>query len=117
TLLPAVLVAMGDRVLVARGRNNADRAAEGRWTRWTSKAMQHPGRTLAAGLGDLLLLAAPALGMRLGMPAAGVVDQGNQSRDGYDAVVANFGPGAPAPMFATVPVAQADAVVAAALLD
>ena len=117
TLLPAVLVAMGDRVLVSRNRKNADRAAEGRWTRWTARAMQRPGLTLALGLGVLILLAAPALGMRLGMPAAGVVDQGHQSRDGYDAVVDNFGPGAPAPMFATVPAAQADGVVALALQD
>jgi len=117
TLLPAVLVAMGDRVLVARGRKNPDRAAEGRWTRWTGRAMRRPGLTLAFGLGMLVLLAAPALGMRLGMPAAGVVDQGHQSRDGYDAVVDDFGPGAPAPMFATVPSEQADAVVALALTD
>ena len=117
TLLPAVLVAMGDRVLDARGHKNADRAAEGRWTRWTARAMKRPGWTLALGLGFLLLLAAPALGMRLGMPAAGVVDKGEQSRDGYDAVVEHFGPGAPAPMFAIVPADQADAVVALARAD
>ena len=117
TLLPAVLVAMGDRVLDARGHKNADRAAEGRWARWTARAMKRPGWTLALGLGFLLLLAAPALGMRLGMPAAGVVDKGEQSRDGYDAVIENFGPGAPAPMFAIVPADQADAVVALALSD
>jgi RND superfamily putative drug exporter len=117
TLLPAVLIAMGDRVLVSRGRKSAERAAEGRWTRWTLQAMRRPRLTLAVGVGVLLLLAAPALGMRLGMPAAGVVDQGHQSRDGYDAVVENFGPGAPAPMFATVPAGQADAVVTLALTD
>ena len=117
TLLPAVLVVMGDRVLVARGRTNPDRAAEGRWTRWTTRAMRRPGVTLAVGLGVLLALAAPAIGMRLGMPAAGVVDQGRQSRDGYDAVVDNFGPGAPAPMFAIVLAARADAVVTFALAD
>jgi RND superfamily putative drug exporter len=49
--------------------------------------------------------------MRLGMPAAGVVDQGSQSRDGYDAVVDAFGPGAPAPLFVTVPAAEATRVV------
>ena len=117
TLLPAILVVMGDRVLVARGRTHPDRAAEGRWTRWTTSAMRRPGVTLATGLGVLLALAAPAIGMRLGMPAAGVVDQGHQSRDGYDAVVDNFGPGAPAPMFAIVLAARADAVVTFALAD
>ena len=117
TLLPAVLVALGDRVLVAKGHDDPDRAAEGRWARWTAAAMRRPGATLAAGLGLLLLLAGPALGMRLGMPAAGVVDTGHQSRDGYDAVVEHFGDGAPAPMFATVPADQADAVVALAAVD
>lgn len=117
TLLPAVLVALGDRVLVAKGHDDPDRAAEGRWARWTAAAMRRPGATLAAGLGLLLLLAAPALGMRLGMPAAGVVDQGRQSRDGYDAVVEHFGDGAPAPMFATVPVDQAAAVIELATAD
>jgi RND superfamily putative drug exporter len=117
TLLPAVLVSLGDRVLVTRGRANPDRAAEGRWARWTSAAMRRPALTLTVGLGVLLLLAGPALGMRLGMPAAGVVDEGHQSRDGYDAVVEHFGPGAPAPMFATVPTDQAPAVIDAATGD
>jgi len=117
TLLPAVLVLLGDRVLVARSAVDPDRAAEGRWTRWTARAMRRPGATLAAGLALLLLLAAPALGMRLGMPAAGVVDRGEQSRDGYDAVVADFGPGAPAPLFVVTPVRDADRVVAIAGAD
>ena len=117
TLLPAVLVALGDRVLVARGHDDPDRAAEGRWARWTARAMRRPGVTLAAGLTLLLVLAAPALGMRLGMPAAGVVDRGAQSRDGYETVVAEFGPGAPAPLFVTVPAADAERVVAIAGAD
>jgi RND superfamily putative drug exporter len=117
TLLPAMLVALGDRVLVARGRRDSDRAAEGRWARWTAAAMRRPGLTLAAGLGVLLVLAGPALGMRLGMPGAGVVDRGEQSRDGYDAVVASFGDGAPAPLFVTVPTGGAAAVVELAAAD
>ena len=117
TLLPAILVALGDRVLVARGHTDPDRAAEGRWSRWTAAAMRRPGITLAAGLGLLLVLAGPALGMRLGMPAAGVVDRGQQSRDGYDAVVQHFGPGAPAPLFVTVPAGNAATVVAVASAD
>ena len=96
TLLPAILVPLGDRVLVARGARTPTgppRAAgpAGR------PAPAPPGATLAAGLGLLLLLAAPAVGMRLGMPGARVVDTGQQSRDGYDIVVDSFGPGAAAP--------------------
>lgn len=117
TLLPAVLVALGDRVLVARGKDDPDRAAEGRWTRWTAGAMRRPGITLAAGLGVLLLLAGPALGMRLGMPGARVVDEGRSSRDGYDMLVTAFGPGAAAPLFVTVDESEAAQVVAAAQAD
>ena len=113
TLLPAILVALGDRALKKRSTRRASTtsAAEGRWVRWTAAAMRKPGATLAAGLGVLLLLAAPALGMRLGMPAAGVVDRGAQSRDGYDAVTAAFGPGAAAPLLVTVPAANAQHVI------
>jgi RND superfamily putative drug exporter len=117
TLLPAVLVAMGDKVLVARGHKDPDRAAEGRWARWTGLALSHPGRTLTAGLAFLLLLAAPAIGMRLGMPGARVVDEGRSSRDGYEMLVSSFGPGAAAPLFITVPADQASEVVALASAD
>jgi RND superfamily putative drug exporter len=112
TLLPAILVLLGDRALQnRRSGTDGDVVAVGRWARWTATAMRRPGLTLAAGLGLLLLLAVPALGMRLGMPAAGVVDQGNQSRDGYDTVIEAFGPGAPAPLFVTVPAVDAARVV------
>ncbi len=117
TLLPAILVALGDRVLVAKAEDDPDRAAEGRWARWTAAAMRRPGVTLAAGLAILGLLAAPALGMRLGMPGARVVDEGLQSRDGYETVVASFGPGAAAPLFVTVPATDAGAVVELASND
>ena len=117
TLLPALLVALGDRVLVARGHKDPDRAAEGRWTRWTSGALKRPRITLAIGLVLLLALAAPALGMRLGMPGARVVDAGASSRDGYDQLVASFGPGAGAPLFVTAPAADAAAIVKVAAAD
>ena len=117
TLLPAVLVALGDRVLVARGKDDQNRVAEGRWTRITTRAMKRPGITLAAGLGVLLLLAAPALGMHLGMPGARVVDEGRSSRDGYEMLVSAFGPGAAAPLFVTVAAGQEAKVIATANAD
>ncbi len=117
TLLPAVLAGLGDRVLVASGHVDRDRGDEGRWTRLTRPARERPGLTLVVGLVVLLALAAPALGMRLGMPGARVVDQGRSSRDGYDQVVQAFGPGAAAPIFVTVDAAQAPAVARAAATD
>ncbi len=117
TLLPAVLVSLGDRVLVAKAADDPDRKAEGRWARWTGRALRHPGRTLFAGLALLLLLAVPAVGMRLGMPGARGVDEGRSSRDGYDLLVDAFGPGAAAPVFITVPADQAQQVVDLAAAD
>ena len=117
TLLPAALAALGDRVLVKKGEPDLDRSAEGRWTRWTSSALKRPGLTLALGLILLLGLAAPALGMRLGMPGARVVDEGYSSRDGYELVVAAFGDGAAAPLFITVDAADAEKVVSLAQTD
>jgi RND superfamily putative drug exporter len=115
TLLPAVLVAMGDRVLIARGRTDPDIVAEGRWARWTGAALRRPGRTLTIGLVLLGALIVPASGMELGMPGARVVDPGHTSRDGYDMVVESFGPGAAGPAFVTVDAADAQQVIDVAM--
>ena len=117
TLLPAVLASLGDRVLVAKGHDDPDRAAEGRWARWTGAALKRPKTTLLVGLAVLLLLAAPAVGMRLGMPGARVVDEGRSSRDGYEMVVESFGPGAAAPMYVTVAAGDAQRVIDVAAAD
>jgi len=117
TLLPAVLVALGEKVLVTRGNKDPGGSAESRWARWTGMALRRPALTLVVGLVLLLGLAAPALGMRLGMPGAPVVDRGHSSRDGYDLVTKGFGPGAAAPLFITTSTATADAVVATATAD
>ena len=117
TLLPAVLVALGDKVLVTRGKKDPDIVAEGRWARWTGVALRRPGTVLAIGIVLLGALAVPALGMHLGMPGATVVDQGHTSRDGYDLLVAGFGPGAAGPAFVTVPAAKAQEVVTLAAAD
>ena len=114
TLLPAVLVAMGDKVLIARGKKDPDIVAEGRWARWTGAALRRPGRTLTVGLVLLGALAIPAFGMKLGMPGARVVDPGHTSRDGYDMVVESFGPGAAGPAYVTVDAADAEQVIAIA---
>jgi putative drug exporter of the RND superfamily len=117
TLLPAVLAALGDRVLVTLGHDDPDRQAMSRWQRWTGWALRRPVLALVAGLALLLALAAPALGMRLGMPGARVVDEGRSSRDGYEMVVESFGPGAAAPIFVTVPAADAERVAEVANAD
>ena len=115
TLLPAVLIAMGDKVLVTRGKKDPDIVAEGRWAKWTGNALKRPGVVLATGLVLLGALAAPAFGMRLGMPGARVVDEGRTSRDGYEMLISSFGPGSAGPVYVTVGADNAERVVEAAL--
>jgi RND superfamily putative drug exporter len=114
TLLPAVLVAMGDRVLITRKQHQAEEGGERHWAKWTGWALRRPGLALAAGLVLLLTLVAPALGMRLGMPDARVVEEGRSSRDGYELLVSAFGAGAAAPIYITVDAGEADQVVTTA---
>lgn len=111
TLLPAVLVALGDRVLVTRGAKDPDISAEGRWARWTGVALKRPGMVLTIGLVLLGALIVPSFGMKLGMPGATVVDKGYTSRDGYDMLVAAYGPGAAGPVYVTVDAANAESVI------
>ena len=111
TLLPALLVALGDRVLVRKNADDPDITAESRWQRVTGVALRRPAAVLAIGLVAIGALIVPAFGMHLGMPGAKVVDKGNTSRDGYDMLVNAFGPGAAAPAFITTPAATAQTVV------
>jgi RND superfamily putative drug exporter len=111
TLLPALLVALGDRVLVRKNADDPDITAESRWQRVTGVALRRPAAVLAIGLVAIGALIVPAFGMHLGMPGAKVVDKGNTSRDGYDMLVTAFGPGAAAPAFVTAPAADAAIVV------
>ena len=111
TLLPALLVALGDRVLVRKNADDPDITAESRWQRVTGVALRRPAAVLAIGLVAIGALIVPAFGMHLGMPGAKVVDKGNTSRDGYDMLVTAFGPGAAAPAFITTPAADAATVV------
>jgi RND superfamily putative drug exporter len=115
TLLPALLVALGDRVLVRKNAKDPDITAESRWQRVTGVALRRPAAVLAVGLVAIGALIVPAFGMHLGMPGAKVVDKGNTSRDGYDLLVSAFGPGAAAPAFITTPAATAQTVVATAI--
>ena len=121
TLLPAVLVALGDRVLhtrkskVPHHEENPDIAAESRWAKLTAGSLRKPGRTLVIGVVVLGALAAPAIGLRLGMPGPRVVVEGRTSRDGYETMAAAFGEGAAAPALITVDATEAQAMVDAAM--
>jgi len=104
TVLPALLGFAGrsiDRLRLPRFRRHVDGRRTLLW-RW-SRVMQR--RPLAAGLGALtvlLVLAAPATGLRFGMPDAGNGSSDLTSRRAYDLTREGFGPGANGPLLVAV---------------
>jgi RND superfamily putative drug exporter len=104
TILPALLGFAGhsiDRLRLPWFRHDVNGRRTLSW-RW-SRIMQR--RPLAAALGALavlLILAAPATGLRFGMPDAGNGPSDLTSRRAYDLVSKGFGPGANGPLLVAV---------------
>jgi RND superfamily putative drug exporter len=124
TLLPAVLVALGgkiNRLRLPRRRRKGEAATEqpavaarsGAWARWAAFVERRP--LPVALLGGLLvvLLALPALDLRLGSGDAGNDARTTTTRKAYDLLAAGFGPGFNGPLFIAVDLrgAQDKAVV------
>ncbi|HWJ68278.1 MAG TPA: MMPL family transporter [Nocardioides sp.] len=115
TLLPLVLFKLDDRinrlalpwVKVGEHRSPA-------FARWGEHLWRRPA---AWGIGStvvLLILAAPILGLRTGMPSIKVLPEDASARVGYEQVKDAFGPGAPGMM--QVVVDADDSAAAAAVL-
>ncbi len=102
TLLPALLSRFGDRV-GRLGRRAARHAQEGRphdrgWTAWADLISRHPWPAMLAGLAIVLVLAVPALSMRLGQSDAGNDVSGSTTRKAYDLLAEGFGKGFNGPL-------------------
>jgi RND superfamily putative drug exporter len=114
TLLPSLLAIMGGRI--ERGvRRRAARARhpEGhRWRRWSALVQRRPWPAALLAVAALLALAAPALGMRLGIADAGNDPGSTTSRQAYDLLTEAFGPGFNGPLLV---VAEGDRQAASAL--
>ena len=115
TLLPAALSALGHRVNGGRIRlrRAADHRSE-RFAAWGRRLWARPLPYGAAAVVILLLLAAPALGLRTGMPTVAVVPHDADSREGHALVQRAFGVGAPSRLQVVVDgrdVARATAVL------
>jgi RND superfamily putative drug exporter len=104
TLLPALLMITGNRVgrvRVRRGR--ADTAGRlGFWPRWVGFIQRRPALTAIASTVLLLLLAAPALGLRMGSSDAGTNPPNTTTRKAYDLLAAGFGSGFNGPLLLAV---------------
>jgi putative drug exporter of the RND superfamily len=99
TLLPALLSLGGDRVGALRGRAAKESAAAGSfWRRWVGGVQRHPVPTGLVATALMLALAAPALGLRLGLSDAGTDPTSHTTRQAYDLLAKGFGPGFNGPL-------------------
>lgn len=118
TLLPAVLAKLGpnvNRLSLPWARAGEHRSP--RFARWGERLWAHPLRYGVPALAVLLLLAAPVVGLRTGMPSITVVPENDQSRVGYGVVTDAFGPGAPGQLQIVGPAASMDDARAVAAAD
>ncbi len=97
TLLPAILGMIGLRVNKLRIRK--ERQAEtGWWHRWAMFIMRHPWPPLLAGLAVLLVLAAPALNLKLGSSGPNILPADAGPRVAANITAEAFGEGQVAPV-------------------
>ncbi len=104
TLLPALLALFGKRVLTGKQRR-AVAAGEltttdesPAWARWADILQKRPVVLAVSAAVVMLLLAAPALSMRLGSSDAGNDPAGSTTFKAYDLLAQGFGPGFNGPL-------------------
>jgi RND superfamily putative drug exporter len=104
TLLPALLSLLGDRIDKSRiGRHGPVKAAEETaWWRFGHRVSARPWPYLLASVTVLLAIAAPALWMPTGFPAAGDAPKETTHRQAYDLLTEGFGVGINAPLTVVV---------------
>jgi putative drug exporter of the RND superfamily len=101
TLLPALLAFAGPRVNrlhvpgLGRATESGGSSLAGRWSRLVQRRAP---AAAAVGALVLVILAAPALGLRFGFPDAGNDQSKTTTRAAYDLVSRGFGPGANGPL-------------------
>lgn len=102
-LLPALLATMGMRVLSRRQRARigvtvATVGQTGRWAKIAGGIQRRPVVYGVAALGVMLVLAVPALSLRLGSSDAGNDPKSSTTRQAYDLIAEGFGPGTNGPL-------------------
>jgi len=111
TLLPAILASLGPRIDALRIRRPVGAEGSRRWRRCGEAIARRPAAALTAGLGALLLLAAPATALHLGQTDAGDAPRGTEERRLFDLMAKGFGPGSDAQLALVVTGVQRDDVV------
>ncbi|MFI5756880.1 MMPL family transporter [Streptomyces sp. NPDC051569] len=106
TLLPALLSMAGDRLIPKPGSRAARRETRTHGstmgTRWVAGVMRRPKRTVVAVVLGLLVLAIPAMQLKLALTDNGSEPKSSSTRQAYDRVSDAFGPGANGPLIVLV---------------
>ena len=102
TLLPALLALTGRRLIPKPGSRAARRATDlGKPTvglAWVGTVTRHPVASLIAVVAGLLVVAAPALQLKLALTDDGSNPTSTSTRQAYDLIGEAFGPGANGPL-------------------
>jgi uncharacterized membrane protein YdfJ with MMPL/SSD domain len=132
TLLPALLSFTGDRLarvsrlngflgekVFRRGRvsggGGGTRAAAHPAERWAGVVQRHPVLAVVVSAAFILVLAAPALAMKLSFPDESAQARGTMGYASYAAMAQGFGPGFDAPLIVAARVSPGDGARLAAL--
>jgi putative drug exporter of the RND superfamily len=117
TLTPALLSLIGRRAVPRRRRTSSASATAARapWPqRWVGLVTRRPRAAAALVTLVMVVLAVPALSMRLGLPDGSSEPQDSTAYRAYERVATSFGPGANGPLLLSAdyesPVAQDDLV-------
>ncbi|MCA2217614.1 MMPL family transporter [Jidongwangia harbinensis] len=120
TLLPAMLGFTGRRILGRAGRRSRDIEADGERPtmslRWVRLISRRPVLILVTAVAGLLLIAVPALDLRLGLPGDNMAAPDTTQRKAYDLVTEGFGAGYNGPLLVVVDAADSAQPQAAAAL-
>ncbi len=112
TLLPALLGILGphiNRLRVLPKPKHVKAEGTGFWYRWGHEVARRAWLFVVASLIILLLLASPALSMRLGFTTDADAPVGTTQREAYDLVTEGFGAGQNGPLLITVALPKATA--------
>jgi RND superfamily putative drug exporter len=116
TLLPALLGLVGRHIdslhiphIGRRRKEGAPAKQEGQgWARWAHFMSRHRWSAVVLSLVVLLTLAAPLLGMRLGMTDDGTDPENFTQRQAYDLITDGFGAGTNGPLLLAVELKKGD---------
>ncbi|MEU7872499.1 MMPL family transporter [Dactylosporangium sp. NPDC049140] len=118
SLLPALLGFAGRRILPRRRRSGIAGHARAAKTpfgeRWARLVLRHRVPALVLSLGVALLIAVPAMSLRLSLPDDSTAGPATTQRKAYDQLAAGFGPGSQGPLLIVVETGAGRAQAAAA---